>query len=155
MGEYVATIEWQRYDAIFTDNRYSRAHMWAFDGGQRIPASASPHVVPAPYSDAAAVDPEEAFVAAISSCHMLTFLHIAAQQDYTVDSYLDKAVGVMEKNDEGRLAVTRVTLRPRIAFAGERQPDRAQLDALHHDAHKACFIANSVRTEIHVENRDP
>ena len=97
---------------------------------------------------------EEAFVAAISSCHMLTFLHIAAQQDYVVDSYFDEAVGIMEKNDDGRQAVTRVTLRPRIEFAGERQPDRSQLDALHHDAHKACFIANSVRTVIHVENAE-
>ncbi|MGI9381548.1 MAG: OsmC family protein [Methyloligellaceae bacterium] len=155
MGEYVATIEWRRYDAVFTDNRYSRAHMWAFDGGLRLPASASPHVVRAPYSDPDAIDPEEAFVAAISSCHMLTFLHIAAQQNYVVDSYLDEAVGVMEKNADGKQAVTRVTLKPRIEFAGERTPDRAQLDTLHHEAHEACFIANSVRTEILVENVDP
>lgn len=155
MGEYVATIEWRRDDAVFTDNRYSRAHMWAFDGGVRVPASASPHVVRPPFSDPEAVDPEEAFVAAISSCHMLTFLHMAAKHDYAVDSYVDEAVGVMEKNADGKLAVTRVTLRPRIRFTGERRPDAGALDALHHEAHEACFIANSVRTEILVETVEP
>lgn len=151
MHTYVATIAWERGQDKFTDNRYSRGHRWSFDGGVDVPASSSPSVVPEPMSVAAAVDPEEAFVAAISSCHMLTFLWIAGKAGFVVDRYVDQAVGVMEKNAEGRVAVTRVALRPRIDFGGERQPTSEELDRLHHRAHEDCFIANSVKTEIVIE----
>jgi organic hydroperoxide reductase OsmC/OhrA len=151
MHTYEATISWHRGEQKFTDNRYSRAHSWSFDGGVQVRASSSPLVVPEPMSVAANVDPEEAFVAAISSCHMLTFLWIAARRGFVVDSYHDRALGVMEKNDEGRLAMTRVTLRPQIAFGGERVPGAVEIDDMHHEAHKECFIANSVKSEIVVE----
>lgn len=150
MSEYTARVSWQRDHAPFVDNRYSRAHAWTFDGGVTVPASASPHVVPVPMSEPANVDPEEAFVAALSSCHMLFFLSIAARQRYVVDAYVDDAVGVMEKNEEGRLAMTKVVLHPRIHFSGEKIPDAAQLARLHHLAHTSCFLANSVKTEVTV-----
>jgi organic hydroperoxide reductase OsmC/OhrA len=148
LAEYTAEIIWQRKDPGFTDNRYSRAHAWVFDGGVEVPASSSPHVVPIPYSNPAAVDPEEAFVAALSSCHMLWFLALAARRGYTVDRYVDRAVGVMAKNAEGRLAMTRVTLRPRAIFAGTRAPSSEELHELHEHAHLQCFIANSVKTIV-------
>ncbi len=149
MSEYSATISWQRgASEPFVDQRYSRAHWWEFDGGVRVPASSSPHVVPLPWSVAENVDPEEAFVAAISSCHMLTFLWLAARAGYLVESYRDEAVGIMEANARGRQAITRVTLQPLVQFGGERQPDLAVLEQLHHQAHEECFIANSVTTVI-------
>ncbi|MBX5221809.1 OsmC family protein [Rhizobium sp. NLR8a] len=148
MATYGARIAWQRNDEIFTDNRYSRVHRWTFDGGIEVRASSSSHVVPLPYSAEDAVDPEEAFVASLSSCHMLWFLSIAAKQGFCVDSYTDTAEGVMEKNSEGRLAMTVVTLRPHVVFSGEKQPSLGELDALHHRAHHECFIANSVKTEV-------
>lgn len=141
-------VRWSRGEAVFTDNRYSRGHTWHFDGGVEVPASSSPHVVRVPYSVAAAVDPEEAFVAAISSCHMLWFLSLAADAGFRVDQYLDEAVGVMGKNAAGKTAVTRVTLQPRVTFSGAKLPARAEIDELHHKAHEECFIANSVTTEI-------
>ena len=153
MSTYTAAIRWSRGEQKFTDNRYSRAHLWRFDGGAVVPASSSPAVVPLPMSDAAAVDPEEAFVASLSSCHMLWFLALAAKRGYTVDSYADDASGVMEKNPAGRLAMTSVTLRPLVKFSGAKLPDRAALDALHHAAHAECFIANSVRSEVRLEPR--
>lgn len=153
MATYTATTRWDRRDAVFTDNRYSRAHAWSFDGGVTVPASASPHVVPLPFSDAHAVDPEEAFVAAISSCHLLWFLSIARKHGYLVDSYEDEAVGIMTKNAAGKLFVSTVTLRPRIVFGGARQPGAEALDRLHHEAHGECFIANSVRSEVRIEPR--
>lgn len=153
MSTYTAAIRWSRGEQKFTDNRYSRAHLWRFDGGAVVPASSSPAVVPLPMSDAAAVDPEEAFVASLSSCHMLWFLALAAKRGYTVDSYADDASGVMEKNPAGRLAMTSVTLRPLVEFSGAKLPDRAALDALHHAAHAECFIANSVRSEVRLEPR--
>jgi organic hydroperoxide reductase OsmC/OhrA len=153
MSQYVATVEWQRNGAVFHDNRYSRAHTWRFDGGLSVPASSSPHVVRAPYSDPAAVDPEEAFIASVSSCHMLWFLVLAVKAGFVVDGYFDEAVGVMEKNAEGRIAIARITLRPRIEFSGSRMPSAAEIDGLHHQAHDSCFIANSVRTEIAIESR--
>jgi organic hydroperoxide reductase OsmC/OhrA len=147
--EYTATISWKRgSDEPFTDNKYSRAHTWAFDGGVTVPASSSPLSVRLPFSRADAVDPEEALVAALSSCHMLTFLYLAAKQGYAVDSYDDDAVGIMSKNERGRLFVSKVTLRPRIAFSGAKQPNAGELDQLHHHAHDECYIANSVRTEV-------
>lgn len=153
MSEYVATVEWQRNGAKFTDNRYSRAHSWRFDGGVTVPASSSPHAVPAPLSDPNGVDPEEAFVAAVSSCHMLWVLSLAAKEGFVVDRYSDNAVGFMEKNAQGKLAITRIVLRPKISFSGELKPSSGDVDALHHEAHDRCFIANSVRTEISIDRR--
>ena len=149
--EYQALIHWARGTAVFTDQRYSRGHTWRFDGGTEVPASSSPSVVRAPFSVEAAVDPEEAFVASLSSCHMLWFLHLAAEAGWCVDDYRDAASGVMGRNAEGRTAMLRVTLRPQVRFAGTRQPERAALELLHHRAHEACFIANSVKTEVRVE----
>ncbi|MDH5929898.1 OsmC family protein [Vibrio splendidus] len=155
MSEYGAVIRWQKAeDDAFSDNQYSRGHTWEFDGGITVPASSSPHVVPLPFSVEANVDPEEAFIAALSSCHMLTFLGIAAKQKYVIDSYVDDAVGVLEEDESGRSSVTKVTLRPDIVFSGIKIPTAKQLDKLHHLAHKNCFIANSVKTEIVVEMRD-
>ena len=151
MSRHTANVRWTRGDARFTDNRYSRRHAWRFDGGVEVPASASPHSVPLPYSSAEAVDPEEAFVAAISSCHMLWFLSIAARRGFRVDEYIDDAEGVMEKDPQGRIAVTRVTLRPGIAYSGERVPSAADVAAMHDEAHHECYIANSVKTTITCE----
>lgn len=148
MAQYSAEVLWERGEQDFLDNRYSRRHHWRFDGGVEVPGSSSPHVVPLPYSDAAAVDPEEAFVAALSSCHMLWFLSIAAQRGYCVDRYRDAATGRMGKNAEGKVAMTVVTLAPRVTFSGSTQPEREDVEQMHHEAHEACFIANSVRTEV-------
>ena len=148
MSEYRATVRWSRREAVFTDNRYSRGHAWQFDGGVEVPASSSPHVVPLPWSVAAAVDPEEAFVASLSSCHLLWFLSLAAGQKWVVESYRDEAIGTLAKNADGKLAMTRVTLRPEVVFGGERQPSAAEVIDLHHRAHEECFIANSVKTEV-------
>jgi len=151
MGEYTAVIQWKLADATFTDNRYSRQHLWRFDGGIEVPASSSPHVVPPPMSVVAAVDPEEAFVASLSSCHMLWFLSIAAKRGFVVESYRDEAIGVMARNSTGRMAMTLVTLRPAAEFGGEKLPTADDVVALHHEAHKQCFIANSVQTEVRCE----
>ena len=151
MSTYFATILWQRNGAAFTDQRYSRAHVMQFDGGAEVAGSSSPHAVPVPYSDAAAVDPEEAFVAALSSCHLLWFLHLAAKAGFVVERYEDHADGVMARNAEGRLAMTLVTLRPRVEFAGEKRPTHGEIAALHHAAHEECFIANSVKSEVRCE----
>ena len=148
--EYHALIHWARGSAPFTDNRFSRGHTWRFDGGVEVPASASPSVVRVPLSVEAAVDPEEAFVAALSSCHMLWFLSLAAAGGWCVDDYSDAAVGVMGRNAAGKIAMLRVTLRPQLRFAGERHPGRADIERLHHRAHEECFIANSVTTEVRV-----
>jgi organic hydroperoxide reductase OsmC/OhrA len=154
MHVYTASIAWQRGDAAFTDNRYSRRHAWRFDGGAVVAGSSSPLSVPLPYSDPAAVDPEEAFVAAISSCHMLWFLGLAATRGFRVDRYEDEAQAFMEKNEEGKMAITRATLRPRVAFDAAACPSREELEALHHEAHERCYIASSVRTVITVQSRD-
>ncbi len=154
MSEYTAVIAWTRNGAPFTDNRYSRAHRWSFDGGVEVPASASPQVVPAPLSVREAVDPEEAFVAALSSCHMLWFLSIAAGRGFVVESYRDEATGVMQKNAEGKLAMTSVTLRPEIVFGGDERPTTVQHAVMHDEAHERCFIASSVRTVVHCEAID-
>ncbi|HEX9810882.1 MAG TPA: OsmC family protein [Burkholderiales bacterium] len=151
MHEYQATISWERGDTESPLHRYSRAHTWTFDGGLTVPASASPQIVRAPYSDPAAIDPEEAFVAALSSCHMLWFLDAAAQRGFRVTNYVDNAVGVMEKNGAGKVAITRVRLRPKATFAGEKLPTTEEIDALHRTAHEECFIANSVTSEVRCE----
>lgn len=151
MSEYTTEVLWERGEQDFLDKRYSRRHVIRFDGGIEVPGSASPHVVPVPMSDPAAVDPEEAFVASLSTCHMLWFLGLAAKARFRVDRYVDNAVGVMEKNAEGRIAITVVTMRPHVTFSGERLPTREELDHLHHAAHDACFIANSVKSEVRCE----
>ena len=151
MAAYTAIIAWTlKPDEDFLAGRYSRLHSIAFDGGITIPASSSPSVVPLPWSSADAVDPEGMLVAALSNCHMLTFLHKAREAGFVVTAYRDRAEGVMRKTPEGRIAVTRVALRPEITFDG-RQPTGQELDALHHAAHEECFIANSVKTEVVVE----
>jgi organic hydroperoxide reductase OsmC/OhrA len=151
MSQYSAKISWLRGSASFIDNRYSRAHSWQFDGGVEVPASSSPHVVPVPMSVEAAVDPEEAFIAALASCHMLWFLSLAAAQHLCVDRYVDEAVGVLGKNAAGKVAMTTVTLKPRVTFCGEARPTSVAFEALHHKAHEKCFIANSVTTEVRCE----
>ena len=151
MSEYVATIRWRRGDQNFADNKYSRGHEWVFDGGMTVAASASPDIVPLPMSVAGNIDPEEAFVASLSSCHMLFFLDIAAKSGYVVDEYTDAAIGSMEKNAEGKTAITKVVLRPNAIFSGERIPDPGKVEQMHHRAHEFCFIANSVKTEVITE----
>lgn len=151
MAQYVAEIVWQRGEQDFLGKRYSRRHVMRFDGGVVVPGSSSVHVVPAPMSDPSAVDPEEAFVASLSSCHMLWFLSIAAEQRFCVDRYADSAVGRMGKNELGKMAMTVVTLHPAVTFSGELQPTMAQISHMHHQAHEACFIANSVKTEVRCE----
>ncbi len=148
MSNYTAQTLWLRGEQNFLDNRYSRQHVLRFDGGVEVAGSSSPHVVPLPYSDASAVDPEEMFIASLSSCHMLWFLSTAVKHKFCVDRYFDAASGVMEKNANGKLVVSCVTLRPEVQFSGERLPTRAEIDALHHAAHDDCFIANSVKTQV-------
>ena len=154
MSQYGAVITWERNGAAFTDNRYSRGHRWSFDGGVEVPASSSPHVVPLPLSVAAAVDPEEAFVASLASCHMLSFLYVAAKQGFVVESYHDQAIGTLAKNAEGKLAMTEVTLHPSVTFAPDKRPSATQHEALHHEAHGLCFIATSVKTDVRCEAVD-
>ena len=148
MSQHTVTVIWQRGEQAFTDNAYSRGHEWKFDGGATVAASASPDVVPLPMSVAENVDPEEAFVASLASCHMLFFLSIAAKRGYLVDSYTDAAHGYTGKNEDGRVAVTKVVLEPKVSFAGEEVPTAEQLSKMHEKAHELCFIANSVRTEV-------
>jgi len=146
---YSVKIFWKRnLDDAFVDSKYSRSHTWSFDGGIEIPASSSPHVVPVPMSNESAVDPEEAFVAAVSSCHMLWFLSIAAEKNFIVESYEDNAIGVLGKNGEGKLAMTKITLKPKVNFNDTTVPTSEQVDELHRLAHEKCFIANSVKTDI-------
>jgi len=148
MSEHKATIRWERTGSEFLTGRYSREHTWTFDGGLTVPASPSPSVVPAPYSNPAHVDPEEAYVAAISSCHMLTYLYLASQRGLQVDSYRDEAVGLMTKNAQGVPWVSLVTLHPRISYSGDKLPTPAEEEHLHHLAHEQCFIANSIKTAV-------
>lgn len=151
MSLYKAEILWHRGSQDFLDNKYSRKHLLRFDGGIEVSGSSSPFVVPLPLSEAAAVDPEEAFISSLSSCHMLWFLSLAVKHKFLVDRYFDAATGVLERNDEGKQAMTVVTLRPEVKFSGESLPSRQELDAMHHQAHELCFIANSVKTEVRCE----
>jgi organic hydroperoxide reductase OsmC/OhrA len=151
VAEHKSVVVWTRDGAVFVDNRYSRGHRWLFDGGVEVPASSSPHVVPLPLSLTAAVDPEEAFVASLSSCHMLWFLSISAGRRFVVESYRDEAVGVMAQDGSGGLAMTRVTLRPEVQFGGDRRPTADELAAMHHEAHDRCYIARSVKSEVRCE----
>ncbi len=155
MATYTAEVIWNRGEQAFVDNRYSRRHRIRFDGGAELPGSSSPQVVPLPMSDATAVDPEELFIASLSSCHMLWFLSIAAKQGFRVDRYRDAATGMMKEDDLGRLTITQVTLRPETSFSGTPLPTQWQIDAMHHEAHEECFIANSVRSEVRCEPVHP
>jgi organic hydroperoxide reductase OsmC/OhrA len=150
MSSYSATIRWTRTSAgDFSKGEYSRAHEWSFDGGVTIPASSSPHIVPAPWSNGAAVDPEEAFVASLSSCHMLFFIDFARRSGWVVEEYIDEAEGVLELRADGKLAMTRITLQPRVNWGG-KEPEFLAVSELHHRAHEACFIANSVATKVSI-----
>ena len=151
MPSSTLTVHWERQAQPFLDQRYSRRHRWSFDGGIEVAASSSPEIVPLPMSAADAVDPEEAFVASLSSCHLLWFLSLAAKAGYVVDRYEDRPVGVMGRNAAGKMAMSTVTLRPRVTFSGARIPDAAALADLHHQAHEACFIASSVLTTVTCE----
>ena len=151
MSSYFAEIVWQRNEQNFIANEYSRAHEWRFDGGVTVPASASPHIVPLPWSVEANVDPEEAFAASLASCHMLFFLSIAAKKKIQVERYTDNAEAIMEKNSAGKMAITRVILKPQIEFSGDNLPTQETIQKLHHLAHESCFLANSVKSEVVVE----
>jgi len=155
VSEHRATIAWKRTGPDFLKGKYSREHTWSFDGGLTVRASPSPSVVPAPYSNPAGIDPEEALVASISSCHMLTYVYLAQRGGFQVESYEDEAVGVMTRNARGVPWLSRVTLNPRIVYGGERRPSAADEERLHHRAHDECFIANSVKTEIVVQGIAP
>ncbi|MFO1499802.1 MAG: OsmC family protein [Verrucomicrobiota bacterium] len=151
MSQHKATIRWTRTGPDFLNGKYSREHTWSFDGGATVLASSSPAVVPVPYSNPAHVDPEEAFVASISSCHMLVYLYLASRQGFQLSSYTDEAVGTMGKNERGVPWVARVTLHPKIEYEGEKRPTAAEEDRLHHLSHEQCFIANSVKSEVVLE----
>jgi len=153
MSEYKATIKWARNTPDFLKGKYSREHTWTFDGGVTVPASSSPAVVPVPYSNPANVDPEEAFVASLSSCHMLTYLFMAQRQGFQIDSYEDEAIGVVSKMETGSMWVSSVTLHPKIVYSGEKLPTPADEERLHEMAHKQCFIANSVKTDVTVHHQ--
>ncbi len=150
--EYTAQVVWTRKDSEkYTDNRYSRAHEWRFDGGTVVPGSSSPKVVPVPMSAEAAVDPEEAFVASLSACHMLFFLFHAAKQGFVVDRYEDNAAGSMGKNEKGAMAMLKVVMRPSVSYSGAKRPTAEETQAMHAQSHHDCYIANSVTTEVTVE----
>lgn len=154
MSEHRATVRWTRTSDEFLKGKYSREHTWSFDGGVTVPASPAPSVVPAPYSNPAHVDPEEAYVASISSCHMLTYLHMAYKQGFQVDTYHDEAVGVVTKNTQGVPWVSQVMLKPTITYSGSKTPSPADVERLHHLAHEQCFIANSIKTDVRIEKGD-
>jgi len=152
MSKYHAEVNWSRGEQeAYVDNQYSRGHLWKFDGGLTVEASSSPQVVPLPYSVEAHIDPEEAFVASLSSCHMLFFLSIAAKRRFVVDAYVDNAVGLMEQGEDLKMAMTQVTLRPKVTFSGDNEPTMEQIEKMHHQAHEQCFIANSVKTAVNIE----
>jgi organic hydroperoxide reductase OsmC/OhrA len=155
MSQHKAIVAWKRSGPDFLKGRYSREHTWTFDGGLSVPASPSPAVVPVPWSNPANVDPEEAFVASISSCHMLTWLFLAARSGYEIESYRDEAAGILTKNEQGMPWVSAVTLHPVIVYAGEKRPSAAEQARLHHLAHEQCFIANSIKTQVTVVPDSP
>lgn len=154
MSEYKATIKWKNTGPDFLKGKYSREHTWSFDGGVTVNASSSPAVVPVPYSNPAYVDPEEAFVASASSCHMLTFVWLASRQGFQVETYEDEAIGIMAKNEKGVPWVSSITLNPKITYGGEKQPTQTELERLHHQAHEQCYIANSIKTSVQVKGVD-
>ena len=150
MAQHKAKIEWKCTTPDFRLGKYTREHTWSFDGGVSVPASAAPAVVPAPWSNPAHVDPEEAFVASISSCHMLTYLHVARLAGFQIESYADEAVGEMAKNERGVAWVAVVTLNPTIVYGGDKRPTHEQEAELHHKAHDGCFVSQSVKTDVKV-----
>jgi organic hydroperoxide reductase OsmC/OhrA len=151
MSEHRAIIRWKNNaGADFLKRKYSREHSWSFDGGATVPASSSPHVVPVPLSNPACVDPEEAFIASVASCHMLWFLHLAGEAGFSVESYVDEAVGLMAKNSTGAFWISEITLRPQIVYRDGNVPSTAKAEELHHKSHEQCFIANSIRTKVTV-----
>jgi organic hydroperoxide reductase OsmC/OhrA len=150
MSEHRATIRWNLTSPDFLKGKYSREHAWTFDGGATVAASAAPSAVPLPYSNPANVDPEEAFVASVSSCHMLTFLYLASRAGFTIESYEDEAVGVLTKNDKGVPWVSAITLHPRIVYGADKQPTPQEEQHLHHGAHEQCYVANSIKTAVTV-----
>jgi organic hydroperoxide reductase OsmC/OhrA len=151
MSDYKALISWKLQGSEFLKGRYSREHTWTFDGGLSVPASSSPSVVPTPWSNPAAIDPEEAFVASIASCHMLTFIFLAGKKGFQIGGYSDEAVGVMTKNERGVPWVSTVTLHPKIDYSGDKRPTTEEIEQLHHHAHEQCYIANSIKTEVKVD----
>jgi organic hydroperoxide reductase OsmC/OhrA len=154
--EYLATVTWERGEQPFLDNKYARAHLWSFDGGISVPGSSAPSpIVPVPLSRADAVDPEEALVAAVSSCHMLFFLAFCAIKGFRVDRYVDAAVGTMTKNERGKLFVSHVALKPVVTWSGDKQPTDEEIARLHHRAHEECYIANSLRADVEIVVTDP
>ncbi len=153
MSTHRAQIVWQREGKPFVGGEYSRSHCWRFDGGIEFKASASPQIVPAPQGESAAVDPEEAFVASLSSCHMLWFLATAQREGWIVDSYDDEASGTLGRGPDGRMRLASITLRPRVVFAGSQGPSADDLAHLHHAAHEACFLAAVVSAPIAIEPR--
>lgn len=149
MSNYSATVTWKNDSPdTFTKNKYTRGHTWSFDGGIEVPASSSPHSVRVPYSVEAAVDPEEALVASASSCHMLTFLWIAAKNGFNIASYTDYAVGEMTKDDDGKEWISKIRLNPQIEWAGDVLPTSQEMAEMHHNAHEQCYIANSIKSEV-------
>lgn len=150
MSEHRALIEWEHVGEGFLQGRYSREHRWVFDGGVTVAASPAPSSVPAPWSNPACVDPEEAFVAAVSSCHMLTFLFVAYCHGFQVNRYRDEAVGVMTPNERGQLWVSSITLAPRIEYGGSKLPVPEDEERLHRLAHEECYVSNSIRTHVEV-----
>jgi organic hydroperoxide reductase OsmC/OhrA len=150
MSEHKVNLTWKRGDVPFEYQKYPRNHRWKFDGGHEMTASAAPAYL----GDPNQVDPEEAFVASLSSCHMLTFLAVAAKKKFVLDEYIDEAIGLMEKNAEGKLAITRVTLKQKLKFSGDKQPTPEEIEEMNHMAHDQCFIANSVKTEVTVETQN-
>ena len=154
MATYEAMVQWRRAaDERFIDQKYSRAHDWLFDGGARVRGSSSPHSVRPPFSDPSAVDPEEALVAALSSCHMLFFLWIAAKRGFAILSYKDAAIGIMTEDERGRESITKVTLRPHVVFDGDMRPTESEVEAMHHESHERCYIANSVKADVVIDGR--
>jgi organic hydroperoxide reductase OsmC/OhrA len=153
MSIYTATVAWKNDSPeTFTKNRYTRGHTWSFDGGIEVPASSSPHSVRVPYSVEAAVDPEEALVASASSCHMLTFLWIAAKNGFNIASYTDNAVGEMIKGEDGKEWISKISLRPSIEWAGDVLPTSQEIAEMHHNAHEQCYIANSIKADVIVKD---
>lgn len=153
MAEHRAHIRWQYSGTDFARGKYSREHVWEFDGGISVPASSSPAVIPIPYSNPAHVDPEEAFVAAVASCHMMSYLYVASKAGFAIDSYHDEAVGLLTENEAGARWISKVTLRPAIEYRGTNSPTTVQEQHLHHQAHEQCYIANSIRTKVVVVSR--
>lgn len=147
MSKHKASLRWEADSDDFSYQKYTRTHTWTFEGGQELKASASPEFL----GKAEFVDPEEAFAASLSSCHLLSFLAVASFKKYRIKSYVDECVAIMEKNEAGKRAVTKVYLRPKVEFYGDTIPSEAKIEKMHHKAHKECFIANSVLTEIIVE----